>query len=431
MRKHAPVWPAREPSDERLPMAPSPTRTDFLPVVLGGDIGAYALCREFHEAYGVRPVIMSTGFIGAIAHSKILSTHTVPALAREELISGLAQIAAERPGVTLLLVANTDPLIELLEEVHDELPEQVVCPLPPRAAFDAVCDKGVFTRLCGEHGLDTPRTEVVRLAGNERIAPSELPFPVIAKPAVSAGYYPTLMKGFKKVYYMTAQEQLDELWRNLRASGYSGDFLVQELISGDDTYMDSLTLYIGRDGGARLLGAAQVLLEDHAPAMLGNPVAMVIREKPELWERAAALLSEAGYRGFANFDIKRDPVTGRELFLDCNPRIGRNSYYNVAGGVNPMEVLVRDVIDGEKDETRIADDEALYTLVPVSLLRRYVREEALLAEVDDLVARGRVFDPQRYDRDRGLRRIIDVELTEKNHIRKFAQYYPKPTDTSF
>ena len=210
-----------------------------------------------------------------------------------------------------------------------------------------------------------------------------------------------------------------------------GDFLVQELISGDDTYMDSLTLYIGRDGGARLLGAAQVLLEDHAPAMLGNPVAMVIREKPELWERAAALLSEAGYRGFANFDIKRDPVTGRELFLDCNPRIGRNSYYNVAGGVNPMEVLVRDVIDGEKDETRIADDEALYTLVPVSLLRRYVREEALLAEVDDLVARGRVFDPQRYDRDRGLRRIIDVELTEKNHIRKFAQYYPKPTDTSF
>ena len=82
MRKHAPVWPAREPSDERLPMAPSPTRTDFLPVVLGGDIGAYALCREFHEAYGVRPVIMSTGFIGAIAHSKILSTHTVPALTR-------------------------------------------------------------------------------------------------------------------------------------------------------------------------------------------------------------------------------------------------------------------------------------------------------------------------------------------------------------
>lgn len=412
-------------------MASSPSRTDFLPVVLGGDIGAYALCREFHEAYGMRPVIMSTGFIGAIAHSRILATCPVPALAREELLEALGRVADEHPGTTILLVANTDPLIELLEEIADELPERVVCPIPPRHAFDSVCDKGVFTRLCREHGLDTPRTEVVRLAGGDPIAPSEIPFPVVAKPAVSAGYYPTLMKGFKKVYYATAQSELDELWRDLRASGFDGDFLVQELVGGDDTYMDSLTLYIGGDGRARLLGAAQVLLEDHAPAMLGNPVAMVIREKRELWERAAALLADAGYRGFANFDVKRDPKTGRELFLDCNPRIGRNSYYNVAGGVNPMEVLVRDVIDGTTDEVRVAADEALYTLVPVSLLRRYVRDEALLAEVDGLIRRGRVFDPQRYDRDRGLRRLIDVELTEKNHIRKFAQYYPKPTDTSF
>ena len=412
-------------------MASSPSRTDFLPVVLGGDIGAYALCREFHEAYGMRPVIMSTGFIGAIAHSRILATCPVPALAREELLEALGRVADEHPGTTILLVANTDPLIELLEEIADELPERVVCLIPPRHAFDSVCDKGVFTRLCREHGLDTPRTEVVRLAGGDPIAPSEIPFPVVAKPAVSAGYYPTLMKGFKKVYYATAQSELDELWRDLRASGFDGDFLVQELVGGDDTYMDSLTLYIGGDGRARLLGAAQVLLEDHAPAMLGNPVAMVIRENRELWERAAALLADAGYRGFANFDVKRDPKTGRELFLDCNPRIGRNSYYNVAGGVNPMEVLVRDVIDGATDEVRVAADEALYTLVPVSLLRRYVRDEALLAEVDGLIRRGRVFDPQRYDRDRGLRRLIDVELTEKNHIRKFAQYYPKPTDTSF
>ena len=412
-------------------MAASPSRTDFLPVVLGGDIGAYALCREFHEAYGVRPVVVSTGFIGAISHSRILSTLAIPSLTREGLLPAIARIAAEHPDVTPLVVANTDQLIELLEDVRDELPETVVCPIPPRPAFDAVCDKDMFSRLCREHGLDAPRTEVVRLAGDATIAPSALPFPVVAKPAVSAEYYPTMLKGFKKVYYVTEQSQLDGLWRDLRAAGFGGDFLVQELIGGDDTYMDSLTLYIGRDGRPRLLGAAQVLLEDHAPSMLGNPVAMVIREKPELWERTAALLSDAGYRGFANFDIKRDPATGRELFLDCNPRIGRNSYYNVAGGVNPMEVLVRDVIDGESDEVRVAREEALYTLVPVSLLRRYVRDEALLAEVNELVRRGRVFDPQRYDRDRGLRRVIDVELTEKNQIRKFAQYYPEPTDTSF
>lgn len=414
-----------------MPASATPTRTDFIPVVLGGDIGSYALIREFHEAFGVKSIAMGPGFIGAIVHSKIAETHLIDAYTAGPLLAGLEAVHARFPEQRIVLVANTDPLIETLEEIHDDLPPYVSCTIPPRAAFDAVCDKGTFARLCREHGLEAPRTEVVRLAGTEPIAPSQIPFPVVAKPAVSAGYYDTLLKGFKKVYYITAQAELDELWRDLRASGFTGDFLVQELIGGDDTYMDSLTLYIGRDGKPRLLGAAQVLLEDHAPAMLGNPVAMVIREKPELWRRAAALLADAGYRGFANFDVKRDPATGREIFLDCNPRMGRNSYYNVAGGVNPMEVLVRDAIDGADDDVRIAGAPALYTLVPLSLLRRYVRDEELLAEVNDLILRKRVFDPQRYAADRGLRRMIDVELTEKNQIRKFARYYPEATDTSF
>lgn len=414
-----------------MPASATPTRTDFIPVVLGGDIGSYALIREFHEAFGVKSIAMGPGFIGAIVHSKIAETHLIDAYAAGPLLEGLEAVHARFPERRIVLVANTDPLIETLEEIHGDLPPYVSCTIPPRAAFDAVCDKGTFARLCREHGLEAPRTEVVHLAGTEPIAPSQIPFPVVAKPAVSAGYYDTLLKGFKKVYYITAQAELDELWRDLRASGFAGDFLVQELIGGDDTYMDSLTLYIGRDGEPRLLGAAQVLLEDHAPAMLGNPVAMVIREKPELWRRAAALLADAGYRGFANFDVKRDPATSREVFLDCNPRMGRNSYYNVAGGVNPMEVLVRDAIDEADDNVRIAGAPALYTLVPLSLLRRYVRDEELLAEVNDLILRKRVFDPQRYAADRGLRRMIDVELTEKNQIRKFARYYPEATDTSF
>ena len=414
-----------------MPASATPTRTDFIPIVLGGDIGSYALIREFHEAFGVKSIAMGPGFIGAIVHSKIAETHLIDAYTAGPLLAGLEAVHARFPEQRIVLVANTDPLIETLEEIHGDLPSYVSCTIPPRAAFDAVCDKGTFARLCREHGLEAPRTEVVRLAGTEPIAPSQIPFPVVAKPAVSAGYYDTLLKGFKKVYYITAQAELDELWRDLRASGFTGDFLVQELIGGDDTYMDSLTLYIGRDGKPRLLGAAQVLLEDHAPAMLGNPVAMVIREKPELWRRAAALLADAGYRGFANFDVKRDPATGREIFLDCNPRMGRNSYYNVAGGVNPMEVLVRDAIDEAEDDVRIAGAPALYTLVPLSLLHRYVRDEELLAEVNDLILRKRVFDPQRYEADRGLRRMIDVELTEKNQIRKFARYYPEATDTSF
>ena len=407
------------------------TREDLLPVVLGGDIGAYALGREFHEAYGVRSVYVNTGYIGAITHSAIIDTRPVEAMHAEQVLAALGEVSDANPDKTIALIANTDPLIELLEGIQDDLPANVSCTIPPRAAFDAVCDKATFSRLCTDHGLDVPAMERVSLAGTDPIAPCQIPFPVVAKPAVSAGWYDMLLKGFKKVYYMTEQSQLDELWGGLRSAGFEGEILVQELIGGDDTYMDSLTIYIGQDGKARLLGAAQVLLEDHAPTMLGNPVAMVIREKDELWDKASRMLADVGYRGFANFDVKRDPKTGRELFLDCNPRIGRNSFYNLAAGVNPMQVQVEDSIDHLPGETLRAVEPALYTLVPVPLLRRYVRDPHLLAEVDDLVRRKRVFDPQRYPADWGMRRRIDVELTELNQYRKFGKFYPRPTDTSF
>ena len=343
---------------------PNATRSDIVPVVIGGDIGAYALCREFHQAFGVRAIALNTGFIGAIEHSRIIEPRTVASLEPKDVVPAVSAIAQASEGRRVLLVGNTDQLIELLEDIAAQLPKNVTCLCPPRDAFEAVCDKATFSRLCREHGLDVPAMDVVHLAGTEPIAPTQIAFPVVAKPAVSADYYHLIVRGFKKVYYMTEQSQLDALWADLRAAGFAGDFLVQELIGGDDTYMDSLTIYIGRDGKPLMLGGAQVLLEDHAPAMLGNPVAMITRQNPEQWKRAAAMLSDAGYRGFANFDIKRDPKTGRELFLDCNPRIGRNSFYNLAGGVNPMEVAVLDLVDGRGEEPRVVADTILYTLVP-------------------------------------------------------------------
>ena len=406
-------------------------RTDIIPVILGGDIGVYALGREFHEAYGVVSTVVGTGFIGAISHSRIFAPVVVPALDGPNVLAAVQKVAGDHADKAVVLVANTDPLIETLESIAGQLPANVVSHISPKAAFDAVCDKARFSELCREHGLEVPRMDVVHLAGDDPIPSTELPFPVVAKPAVSAGYYPTLLKGFKKVYYLNEQRELDELWAGLRASGYEDDFLVQELIGGDDTYMDSLTIYIGRDGEPKLLGAAQVLLEDHAPSMLGNPVAMITRQMPELWEKAGRMLSDVGYRGFANFDIKRDPRDGRQLFLDCNPRMGRNSYYNVAGGVNPMQVLVEDVVDGDAGECRVAREHALYTLVPLRLLRHYVRDEKLLAELDGLIRDKKVYDPQRYDKDWSARRRLDVELTELNQNRKFKKYYPDPTDTSF
>ena len=406
-------------------------RTDLVPIVLGGDIGAYALAREFHEAYHVKTQMLASAPIAAVAHSAIIDVRHVERLSVDEVSRAVAEICAERPEATCVVVANTDALINVVAQCQDAFPANCVCMIPDADVIERVSDKVTFAELCREHGLDTPVTEVVHLAGTDAIAPTSIAFPLVAKPDKSSAYATSLNRGFKKVYYLHEQAELDELWGDLREAGFEGDFLVQELIEGDDTYMDSLTIYMGSNGKPQLFGSAQVLLEDHAPTMLGNPVVMVTRPMPELWEKAAAMLESVGYRGFANFDIKRDKRTDRTLFIEVNPRIGRNSYYVCAAGVNPMRALVTDIVDGKGKRCFRADEKMLYTLVPLSLAQRYVRDPELLAEVRELIASGRVADPQRYARDMGPRRRLDVELTERNQVRKFARYYPQATDTSF
>jgi D-aspartate ligase len=412
-------------------MTMAQSRSDLLPVILGGDISCHAYAREFHEAFGVRSAILGTGFAAAVEHSRILEKHLLPSFAPDQLLHALLELGSSAPGARMPIVVSTDALAEALEAIRDELPPQFVLPIPSREAFARACDKSEFMAMCAVHGLPTPQTEIVRLAGSNAIPPTQIRFPVVAKAARSAGYSHLFSKGFRKVYRMNSQAELDDLWAALRAAGFSGDFLVQELIGGDDTHMGALTLYVDAGGSLRLFSAAQTLLEDHAPTMRGNSVAMVSRPMCDMVPKVENLLSDLRYTGFAEIDMKRDPVTGEWLFFELNPRVGRNSYYVVGAGANPMQVMVADLVDGEKHSLVRAEDPCLYSIVPDCLLMRYLTDSSLAAEVRGLIRDGRRVDPQRYAPDMSLRRRLDVDLTEWNQLRKFRRYYPKPTENSF
>ncbi|MBR2683263.1 MAG: ATP-grasp domain-containing protein [Atopobiaceae bacterium] len=406
-------------------------REDIVPVLFSGDIGIYALGREFHEAFGVRSVCVTPAAIGAIENSKIFTVHTVKELNRDTIREAVRQIAEAYPTKKLFLICNADRIVGLISEMLDELPDNVIACVPPADAVRRLSDKVEFAEACQRHGLEVAQQEVVNVGTCDPAAPTKIPFPLVAKPAVSSEYVFYIAKGFNKVYYVQSQEELTQILTDLKAAGFTGTFLIQELIEGDDSYMDSITIYVDSKGKARMFGSARVLLEDHAPTMLGNPVAMITQQVDELWRRAGEMLEAEGYHGFANFDIKRDPKNGRFVFLELNPRIGRNSYYNCAGGVNPMRVAVSDLVDGVELEREVVEDEILYTLIPIPLLMRYVRDKDVRKQVRRLVRERKVYDPQRYAYDNGFKRMLDVNLTEANQILKFARYYPKPTDTSF
>lgn len=413
-----------------MSVRPLMQRDDVVPLIIGGDWSTYSLAREFFEAFGVTSACVLAYPIDLVAHSRLIDMYLVENMGDEQVLGGIERVARDAGGRTVVIVANSDDRVEQVERLRARLPENVVFGNAPRELVERVSDKVRFQELCCAHGLDVPATEVVSLAGTAPIAPTDVPFPVVAKPAVSGEYVNLYLKGFKKVYLVRDQAGLDRLWADLRDAGFAGDFLVQEVVPGDDTCKDNVIVYCGADGAPRLLASATTLLEDHAPMYYGNAVTMLTRPMPELWESLTALLAEIGWRGFASVDLKRDPASGRQVFMDFNPRVGSNSYYVCAAGANPMYVLVRDLVDGAADEVVRAEGETLYTRAPVRLARRYVRDAALRAHVDELLRAGRVAHPLRMRADTPRAQLMGL-IMELNYVRKFREHYPRPTDDAF
>lgn len=422
----------------------SPGGRRFQPIILGADIGVYALARSFHEQYGIRSVVVSLTVTGPVADSTILENVVLgPDATPEQMVAALEQLsrrfvgdestpAAERPE--LLLLANTDWLVRFLVRNRAELEQWYTVPFLGADLLDQLADKARFAELCTDLGISTPRTLVQDFAtattpGWAPVPVDGLTFPLIAKAANSADYERLHFEGKRKVYQVDDQAELEDLWATLVRVGFTGRFVVQEMIPGDDTQMRSITCYVDTRGVVTLSCCAHVLLEEHTPSGLGNPAAMITGRFDDMLEQAHKLLTSTGYVGFANFDVKMDPRDGSAQFFEVNPRIGRNNYYVTAAGANPVRFLVEDRVDGVAVEPVSVEREVLYSIVPFRLLRRYVLDPALRGKVDGLIRRRATAHPLRYRAETRPRRRLYVLAAAVNQVRKFRRYYPEVTGT--
>lgn len=414
--------------------------TEFLPVGVGGDIGVYALLRAFHEQYGTPAVALSSVATRAMTDSTFVTNVVVPGIDDAAvLVTALEEVAAAHPGVRLVLLTNADWYVRAIIENRERLEKHYLVPFCSLDVLDVVSSKESFAAVCARLDIPTPREVPVDVAdltargGRERIAELEvdLDFPVVAKPSSSAEYHYISFPGKRKIHHVATRAELDELLGHLVDAGYTGTFLVQEFIPGDETQMRSLTAYRDSRGDITLLATGRVLLEEHTPGTLGIPAAILTEQYEDAMEAASRFLDEVGYLGFANFDYKWDPRTGRHVYFEMNPRIGRNNYYVTAAGANPARVLVEDQVHGNRIKPVRASGEVLYTVVPVRLLMRYILEPGLRSRLRAVVRRGAVANPLSYSRDGGLRRRATVWAMTMNFYRKYKTYYPKPTETGY
>ncbi len=405
---------------------------ELQPVILGADIGVYALARSFHEQYGVTSVVVAGAALGPVQHSRIVR-HEIVADGHDpqQLVDRLLEVARSMPERRLLLMANSDWLVRVVVQHREELEKFYAVPFLSQELLDQISDKATFAEICERLGISVPRTIVQDFATGAPDVAVDLEFPVIAKAASSADYQDVEFAGKKKVFEIATPAELAWLWGALRGAGFQGRFVVQELVPGDDTQMRSITAYVDSHGEITLLCSAHVLLEEHTPSGLGNPAAMITDRDDAMLAQARTFLAETGYRGFANFDVKVDPRSGQFRFFEVNPRIGRNNYYVTAAGANPTRFVVEDVVEGRSVPPVVVDREVLYAVVPHRLLLRYVRDPQLTARVRRLVRTKAVAHPLSYPGDLSPRRRLYILLALVNQVRKFRKYYPEVTSTGF
>ncbi len=417
------------PSGSSAPSSPAESSKPIVsPVILGGDIGAYSLARTFHEAYGIKPLVLSQANSHLCHDSSILENRVNPQLDDVDvLMQTLKDVAAEKQGETLMVLACGDWYVRLLVEHRAELEEAgYILPYISEELLNRLVLKDSFYEICEECGVPYPKTAVFDTQAPVDPATFGLTFPVVAKPASSAEYHYAKFPGKKKVFVFDTPEQLDEMLNNLCASSYKGKFLLQEFIPGDDTNMRILTTYSDRTGKMRFASFGQTVLEDPRPQAIGNPMAIISRECDEAVECARRLVEHVGYTGFANYDIKVNPETGKFVFFEINTRLGRSNYYVTAAGDNTVRWIVEDLVEGRDfpDEVQVARGrKSLYTVLPKSILVEHVQDPALRDEVEQLFAEGHAKNPINYPAEKKLVRKLYPYYFEQKQKKSLREFY--------
>lgn len=397
---------------------------DLLPVLLGSDANVYGMARSFYMEYGVTSLAIGKGALAATANSRLVKMAVVEPNLEDDavFVRTLTDFAKAHTGKTLVLVSCGDNYTGLMARARAALEPyyKFACPTPELVA--ELDTKEFFYQACERHGLSYPRTFGCT---NENYKTVELPFPFpcIIKASNSVAYWNCKFPHKKKVFVAYNKEEFDAITAAIYSSSYQDNLVLQEYIPGDDNCMRVLNCYSGLDHKVKLMALGRPLLEEQTPEGIGNYAAIMNVRDDELMEKMKAFLEDVGWEGFSNFDMKYDARDGKYKLFEMNPRQGRSSFFVTASGYNLAKWLVEDVVEHKEQGLTIADAHHLWMIAPAGIIKKYLKDEALLTEAKELMRQGKVSHQLFCKEDAGLKRRIWYIKNQLNNYRKYKRYF--------
>ena len=355
---------------------------ECISVILGSDENAYGCASALYSLTGEKPLVLCAKPLIPTSYSSILDRRVIPELdSRSVFLKTMTALLPElkKRAKKVTVTACSDYYADLLIKEQNVLKEYISSPILSEEVYSLFKTKSDFHRLCVRYSVPHPKTETV-LPYNALGVTRDREFPVVLKPSNSNSYeyLHSTIRDRRKVYICKSEAELKAALEAFVCDGYNEPAVIQEYIGGDERYYRVVNAYCDHSGRVRVIGAGMPLLEYKGAGEIGSYAAVRTVSDRALCDLCADLLESIGYVGFANFDAKISPVTGKTVLFELNPRQGRSSYFINAAGQSLMSAMYSDaVLDMPYSGRKYAENEAVWLAEPFYAVRSEMKRRGL------------------------------------------------------
>lgn len=242
--------------------------------------------------------------------------------------------AQEEPPV---LFFEEDSHLLFVSRYRERLGEAFRFILPQVALVEDLVDKTRFQPLAERLGLPIPASRRIRPCPGSAPVSIDLRFPVVIKPLRRRSPW-DLIAGNSKAIELATEKAFRELWPRLASNEM--DLLVQEMIPGPESCIESYHVYVDHRG--EIAGEFTGRKIRTYPPSCGHSTALQTTDAEDVAALGRALVRKLDLHGVAKFDFKRDP-DGVLHLLEVNPRFNLWHVLGARAGVNIPAIVYADL----------------------------------------------------------------------------------------
>ncbi|WP_232700484.1 carboxylate--amine ligase [Halobacterium wangiae] len=315
------------------------------------------------------PAFVANAHVTGLSVARALAAHDVPVVALDRSGDGAAppSNAVDYAGQVTYPLDDQAGFREDVEALAAELahdpvafgcmdewalafaeadPDGVRLPFADIDTLDSVLDKTALYDRCEELGVPYPETYQLSETDPEEAA-DELGFPLVVKPARKREFEEAVGTN---VIEVADREEYRDVVEMARETGI--EVMAQEKVPvarGED---HSLASYVPEDGDPlAVVGNARV----RAPLGYGTSCVVERVERPEIEERALAVVEDAGYHGISEAEFVYDSAREDFVLLDVNTRPWKWISMPVAAGANLPVAAYADATGTDYDPGPLTD----------------------------------------------------------------------------